>query len=266
MVALDHIYSLLRVARYRAESPFWATRGLFCKLRRLAQQKPTTIRLEQKNWGKVAVLGRGKSAELICEDPTLFDVAILCNFRNSDLTNEKLVTRLSEVKTVFLLSNIYEPIIGCGLLQRIPVSEVVWCGFLDGRDPGRKLSRGRLQAMGFRVKGLPDDFDASWLVGFQKNTGISAVRLASLRSDEVSLFGIEFYTNEHLFVTPSDRRGFGITRPEYGEAVREAFQQAIDDFPRTSYRLYALNNHPLRGKNLRVILNDHIRRSMPKPQ
>lgn len=247
------LVSLIRKSRYAFESPLWALVGFFCRVRREILGGPESLRLEEGNWGTVAVIGRGKSAELICSDPTEFDVAILCNFRDTDLTNEKLVKRLCRTKAIVLLSNIYEPVISCKLLQRLPVSEVVWCGFFDGRFKQRRLPRGRLRAMGFRVKALPRDFDVAWLQGFQKNTGISAIRLASLNSKAVSVFGIEFYSTEHIFATPSDRRGYGISRPDYGQAVKNAFQVAIDDFPETSFKLFATSDHALKARNLTVL-------------
>lgn len=253
MSLTEVVFRVLRICRYTIESAFWAAKGSICRFSRRNNGELERLGLDKKDWGKVAVIGRGKSAEMFCSSESRFDVVILCNFRDSDLGSARLLQSLSEAKSIFLLSNIYESVISCKLLRLLPVSEVIWTGFFDNRLPERKLVRGRLKSMGLRVKALPEDFEPHWLQGFEKNTGISAVRLASLRSQDVSLFGIEFYSTDHLHVRSSDKRGYGLTRPEYGAAVMVALERVMEDFPKTNYTITTYSKHNLRAKNLRVL-------------
>lgn len=224
--------SLLGIIRWIKRVALWGayTAGGFIRaLLRGGRHRRLAINLESTSvWGKVAIVGRAESARLIVKSGKNFDVVILANYTDSDVTDPAFLEYLQSQRIV-LLSNIGEPVFSPRILRRLHVVGVIWAGFLDGRDSARKRSTGRLNSVGQKVWGLPSDFPVE-LFHLTRGTGILGVALAALRSSEVDIFGIDFYKTD--YIASSFAEGAGLD----AESLRAASDQIRDSFVRVVHR------------------------------
>lgn len=206
---------------------------------------------EVRDWGHVAVLGRGASVSLILAAGSRYHVIILCNFEDADLQDAELLDFLSKQKLI-VLANIVEPVFSSRLLRRLNVVGVVWAGFMDGRSyKGRKRKRlsGRLNRVGREVEGLPPDFSAA-LLQRARGTGILGVALAALRSSKVDVFGVEFYTSDYITGPVEDVAPDARELKEKSAALRASFSEVTRFFESTHFTHWCFNDHNLAGANL----------------
>ena len=249
-----NLWSFLRMTRSISERIWFVILGSVIRGRKRVKPDPSAPRFADRNWGTVAVVGRSESASELVKSQEAFDVIILCNFRDTDLQDPRFVKYLAEARAVYVIACIEEPVFSLRISRLIPLAEVLWLGFLDGRMPERKRARGKLSKFGLPIRGLPRDFDERWLQKFGKNTGLTAIRLASLRSRDVQIFGIEFYQTNFLTLTDYDTKGLGFTSPEYGFAIKTQFEELVGENSQVHFSIHcsALGIRELPNLSVRV--------------
>jgi len=240
-------------------SPFskalWAVRGRLLRSALVGLDPAPLIDLKlEKDWGRVAVIGRGSSASAFISSGQAYQTVIICNFLDIELGYPGMLTRLQESGAVVYLGNRSETIPSMKLAMKLPLSAVTWTGLSGVWASDRRRIIGRLSGLGLTVQNLPDDFTPT-MFEQSRNAGLVGITLAALRSKEVDLFGFDFY--EGTYLTGSLDEGWGnaklsYSRKEYGRNIKERFLRIIADFPGTYFEIHTSANLEL-SSNAKLI-------------
>jgi len=148
------------------------------------------------NFQKVAVVGRGESAYLLENHPD-FSLTILVNFSDSDLADEKFRRRVIASRSIVLLHNSMEISVSPKTASEMNLSAVVWIGFRPSAGNNRRRTTWRLNRLGRNVQYMPRDPAGRTSVS-GGGAGITGVALASMMSNDVHTFGIDFHKTDYI--------------------------------------------------------------------
>ena len=144
----------------------------------------------------VAVVGRSESAFALASYGD-FDLTVLVNYTDSDLLDASFRKRVLSSRRIILLHNSMEMSVSPKIANQMNLSAVAWLGFHPSTGTSRRRSTWRLNRLGRTVQYLPQHCVVS-ASSQGRSAGIGGVALASLISEEVHLFGIDFYRADYI--------------------------------------------------------------------
>ena len=208
---------------------------------------------------RIAVLGRGKSSELFVREAKKksFSAVVLCNFENRELASPELVEAIRRVPTVILLVQIGEP----SPTFRVAKSIGVNCVIVKRRrhDLVHQRKIWRVNRLGLPVQPLPDGLNE-----FNKktSTGIVGVEIGSILSDNVEIFGIEFYRTSYISAEHKEAAEdtvevmhlrVGDKYKQRGPEMQRSFERIATRQARTGFILHCFEDHTIDLDNVTLL-------------
>lgn len=235
----------------------WTFIGLIARLRN--HGKPVTS-IDFDPWRlprapKVAVVGRSESA-LALKNYKDFDLTILVNYSDSDLVDPNFRRRVLSSQHIILVHNSMEITVSLRTARQMNLSAVVWLGLHPSTGTKRRRTTWRLNRLGWRVQYLPQD--PIMRTAFEgRSAGIVAIALASLISDQVHIFGIDFYKANYIpgseGVIAAAALGVDYQKKIVAPAAEGAFLKISSLRPVVSFVLHSYVNLRLQASNIVVI-------------
>jgi hypothetical protein len=217
--------------------------------------------------GRVAVLGRAKSCELFVGEAKKqsFSAIILCNFEDLDLASPELCDAIRQVPYVILLTQLGEPALSFRLAKFLGVTAVTIIRrehpplaeqSVEWNDnPLRRRRVWRLNRLGLPVQPLPKEFSPR-LQSEARGAGLCGVAMASVLSDEVEVFGIEFYRTDYISGSYEEVAG------EVGQVMhlrpnshlfQQSFERIVTRQAHVQFRLHSYGDHSIDQDNVTIL-------------
>lgn len=201
---------------------------------------------------RVAVLGRGVSSKLFQEASSErnFPAVILCNFENRDFVSEDLRKLLSKIPYVVLLGNRDETAPSFQMAKRVGINCVI-----QVRNDGQRVSKRvvwRLNRLGQKVWPLPEKLSDP-LFERAQGTGNYGVALASLLSNQVEIFGIEFYRTDYIagpYEKIAKETGETLSLRAGSTTLQRSFERVARHQTETQFVLHCHAEHSITEKNV----------------
>jgi hypothetical protein len=204
---------------------------------------------------KVAVLGRSESA-LALESYDDYDLTVLVNYSDSDLLGASFRKRVLSSQRIILLHNSMERSISPKIAKQMNLSAVAWLGFHPSTGTNRRRSTWRLNRLGRKVEYLPQHCAVS-ASSQGRSAGIGGVALASLISDEVHLFGIDFYRADYIPESEGKSVALrvGLDQQESrGPSAEKAFRKVASLRPEVSFVVHSYLDVGIKASNITSIM------------
>lgn len=198
--------------------------------------------LKSKDWGSVAVLGRGSSLARYLNGETHYDTVIAVNFI-SELENEAFQSRFGLIKRLILLYNLKEKGPAPSSVRNLSNAILMLTVFHDKRIEDRSRKSFSLDKLGKPIFPMPSELSAD-LFRLGNNSTLFALCIAGLKSQKIDIFGLDFYESEPMFLHARDEWIMSESDPlvRYSELMKEAFGAVISEFPRTEFRIFTQGN------------------------
>ena len=243
--------NVLRVTRRLLYSTLGFIANLF--LRSNAAVNPFVD--EQRPLERIAVIGRGKSAELFTgvSRKKTFSAVVLCNFQNRDLASADFRNAIRQVPLIVLLANPSEPAPSFRMAKFLGINCVMVVR-RDG-DLARKRTVWRLNRLGLPVQPLPESLPTQ-LSDKAETTGIAGVAIGSMLSHRVEVFGIEFYRTDYIvgnFEKIAQETGEAVTLRLASDLFQQSFERVAAHQASTLFTLHCYGDHSISAPNVAIL-------------
>ena len=151
-----------------------------------------------KNYTNCAILCKGASLKEFMLSKDDFDIYILVNFDKSVESHVELLNKIS-LKPVIIFSSMDELILSKSTRSKLNIVGT-YLRLVNNERETLKASRirRRLEFYGTDVKPLNSIFSAQLIEGSLQNTGLTAIYWASYYFNQVSIFGLDFFSSPYL--------------------------------------------------------------------